>query len=221
MIALTLTICIGNIEGLTYHGFYWGIEIDDRFYYHMALYYPNSSNNLDLDYYVIVDELPNIDENITNIPSIWESAAYEENNFCSFYLMNDTSIRSQTVSDDLRLNLHWSAYPVGNWSLINDLFLMPTNSSLFEVQTFDTAAEWGYTLTSIGELFGRNVTSTLTYSKENGAMNLYELNELRYESFYSVRITLVGDPIPLLVVFGGVYIGLLVVALVVLIREAR
>jgi len=99
---------------------------------------------------------------------------------------------------------------------------MPTNNSLFEVQRFNSVTEWGYSFTSIEELFGRNVTRTLMFSKENGAMNLYELNELGpNESFYSVRITVVGDPIPLFVVIGGLYIGLLVVALVVLIRESR
>ena len=222
MIALILTICVGTTEGLTNHGFYWGIEIGDRSEYHMELLYPNSSRNIYLDYYVTVDELPSIDENFTNIPQIRESVAYEENNFCSFYLMNDTRIASEAVSDDLRRCLSWSAFPVGNWSLINDSFLIPTNNSLFEVQIFNSVTEWGYSFTSIEELFGRNVTRTLKYSKENGAMNLYELNELDFnESLYSVRTTIVGDPILLFVVIGGTYVGLLIVALVILLRESR
>ena len=222
MIALTLTICVTSTEGLTNHGFYWGIEIGNRFDYHMELRYPNSSRNIYLDYYVTVDELPSIDDNLTNIPQIRESVAYEENNFCSFYFMNDTRITSQAVSDALRSCLSWSAFPVGNWSLINDTFLIPINNSLFEVQTFSSVTEWGYSLTSIEELLGRNVTRTLMFSKENGVMNLYELNELDFnESLYSVRITIVGDPILMFVVIGGTYIGLLIVALVVLLRESR
>ncbi|MFX1260452.1 MAG: hypothetical protein ACFFAZ_00050 [Promethearchaeota archaeon] len=215
VIVLTLTICVGSTEGLTNHGFYWGIEIGDRFDYHMELRLPDSSKNKALDYYVVVDDLPSIDENITDIPQI-TGDVYDWNNYHSFYLMNDTRITSQTnISDDLRQTLHWRAFPVGNWSLVNDLFLIPKNNSLFEVQTFDTAADWGYSITGI--VFGITVTETGRYSKETGALIFYELNDQRFnESIYSVQITIVGDAVPLFVLIGGASIGLLVVALAVL-----
>jgi hypothetical protein len=214
VIALTLTICVGSTEGLTNHGFYWGIEIGDRFDYHLAIRLPDSSKNTALDYYVVVDELPSIDENITDIPRIRESGAYEEFNFSSFYFMNDTRITSQTMSDDLRRLLSWSAFPVGNWSHINDLFLTPGNNSIFEVQTFDTLAEWGYSLTGIN--FGAEETFIYRYSKENGALNVYEHSYKKVARDYLIQITIVGDATPLFVVIGGASIGLLVVALVVL-----
>ena len=212
---------MGSAEGITNHGFYWGIEIGERFDYHMAIRLPDSNKNKDLDYYVIVDELPSIDENITDIPQITGSSENNWNNLYSFYLMNNTKIASQTnISDDIRRNLYWSAFPVGNWSLINDFFLMPTNNSLFEVQTIDTAVEWGYRLTIV--MFGITDTETVRYSKENGALNLYEWNSQQFnESIYFVQITIVLDAMPLFVVIGGTYIGLLIVALVILLRESR
>ena len=219
VIILTLTSCIGSTEGLTNHGFFWGIEIGDRFDYHMAHRLPDSSKNKDLDYYVVVDELPSIDENITDIPKI-TTDRIDWNNFHSFYFMNDTRITSQTnISDDLRRTLSWSAFPVGNWSLINDLFRTPINNSLFEVQTFDTSAEFGYSLTGI--IFGRTVTETERFSKENGVLIFHELTEKFNESIYSIKITIVGDAIPLIVVIGGASIGLLVVALLVLKKKSR
>lgn len=195
------------------HGLYWGIEIGDTFNYHMAIRYTDSSRNIDLDYYVGLDNLPTILENITEFPRLTSSSANEWNNYFSFYFVNGTEISPQTSVPIL----HWSAYPLGNWSLVDEYALSEINTTYWDVQQIDTETDWGLTMTADESIAIH--TDTVSYSKDDGALNLLEMDwqytEGTFRTISYIREG-VGPSLQLVIGVAGVSIGVLVIALVVL-----
>jgi hypothetical protein len=198
-------------EATVNHGLSWGIEIGESFRYHLAIRYTEVSSNDDLDYYIVVNSLPTIPNNITEFPYISSSSANEWNTYCLFYFMNDTEITPQTGVPIL----HWSAYPIGNWSLVEEYALSDINTTYWEVENIDTEKEWGLSI-SVDEVLAFH-TDTVRYSKEDGALTFLEMR-WQYDPgrFRILRYTRVGEGIPVLLVagVGVVSFGLLVIVLV-------
>ncbi|MHA2426357.1 MAG: hypothetical protein ACXAEF_16325 [Candidatus Thorarchaeota archaeon] len=210
---LMLALVIGTTESITDHNLYWGIEINDIFNYRLELRFSDSSRNEDFDYFVEVDSLPAIPENVTDFPYIGSSSGNEWNTYFSFFFMNETEITPLTSVH----NLHWSAYPLGNWSFVEDYVISELDTDYWEVQQLNTETEWGLIITA--DEFNAIHTDTARYSKDDGALNFLEM-KWQYDDgrFRKVRTIRVGEDIPAQVIVGvvAVSIGLLVTALVVL-----
>lgn len=201
-------MCCGTAQGVTNHGLTWGIEIGDRFDYHYATRYSVSSSNRDYYYYVEIDSLPTIPINVTESPRINAASGNEYNTYFSFYFMNDTEIEFMAF--------HWSAYPIGNWSLVKDLSLLMWNYTEDEIDIIDTETEWGMAI-SVDETRGVH-TDTVRYSKSDGALNLLEMNWQYYDgTFRIIRTTRsTGSIVPLLIGVGTVTIAIIGVIVVVI-----
>jgi hypothetical protein len=200
-------------EAAINHGLYWGIEIGDSFNYHLTIRRTDSSGNYDIDYYIVLNSLPTIPENMTESPRLGSSSANEWNNYFSFYFVNDTEITPQTSGP----TLHWSAYPLGNWSLVEEYALSEINTTLWDVQQVNTETEWGLTMTADERIAIH--TDTVRYSKDEGALNFLEMDWQYVDGgFRTVRYIRVGEGAPLQLVIGvaGVSIGALAIALVVI-----
>lgn len=200
---------IGRVQAVENHNLSWGVEVGDRFDYHFAILSSASSSNQHYYYYVEVDSLPTIPANITESPRITASSGNEYNTYFSFYFMNDTEV--ETIQA-----FHWSAYPIGNWSLMQELSLTMWNVTQDEVDIINTETEWG-TVISIDESRGVH-TDTLRYSKSDGALNLLEMNWQNYDGTYLIyRTTRLNEGIDTTVVIGAAAVfGLAAVAVVVL-----
>ncbi|MFW9834495.1 MAG: hypothetical protein ACFFEK_10905 [Candidatus Thorarchaeota archaeon] len=218
MAVLIVVMVIRPTEAIANPGLSWGVEIGNRIDYHLAIRYTEASRNDDLNYYIVVDSLPTIPNNITEPPYIGSSSANEWNTYFSFYFMNGTEITPQTSVP----NLHWSAYPIGNWSLVEELAISDINTTYWEVQNIDTETEWGLIITA-DEVLAIH-TDTVRYSKEDGALTFLEMR-WQYDPgrFRILRYTRVGEGFPVLLVagVGVVSFGLLVIALVILKKRSQ
>ena len=199
----------GRVQAVENHNLSWGVEVGDRFDYHFAIRYSASSSNRDYYYYVEVDSLPTIPINVTDNPIITSSVANEFNTYFSFYFLNDTEITNLIVQ--------WSAYPKGNWSLIQELSLTALNVTEDEADIFDTDTEWGMTM-SIDESLGVH-TDTVRYSKSDGALNLLEMNWQYYDGTYRIFRTTrsTGSTvIPFLIGIGVATLAIILVLVVII-----
>jgi hypothetical protein len=217
MVVLIVVMLVGPTEAINNSGLSWGVEIGNRIDYHLAIRYTDPSRNSDLDYYIVLDNLPAIPENITVLPHIGASQANEWNTYFSFYFMNDSKITPQTSVPALT----WSAYPVGNWSFVEECVLSDINTTIWEVHIIDTATEWGLSITADEMIWIH--TDTIRYSKNDGAMNFFEMNfQYTDGKFRRIEYTRVGEGIPIQLVIGvgGLLIGLAALVLVLLKKRA-
>ncbi len=212
MTVLIIVMLVEPTVAITNPGLYWGVEIGDRFDYHRAVRYTDPNENSDLDYYVVIDSLPIIPDNITVLPYVSSSSANEWNIYFSFYFTNNTEITSQTRVPALP----WSAFPIGNWSFVEECILSDINTTYWEVHVIDTETEWGFSLTADEGIWIH--TDTTRYSKVDGALNFFEMDFQYHDGrFRKIDYIRVGEGIPLQLVIGifGVSIGLMVIAVVV------
>ncbi len=201
---------IGRVQAVENHNLSWGVEVGDRFDYHFATRSSVSSSNRDYYYYVEIDSLPTIPTNVTESPRITASSVNEYNTYFSFYFMNDTEVEF--------MSFHWSAYPIGNWSLVKDLSLLKWNYTEDEVDIIDTETEWGMVV-SVDEPRGVH-TDTLRYSKSDGALNLLEMNWQNYDDTYLIyRTTRLYEGIDMTVVIGAAAVFGLAAVVVVVLRK--
>jgi hypothetical protein len=214
MAMLLVSMSVQSAEAVTNHNLYWGIEIGDVFNYRLEIHNSDSSGYQNLDYYVKLDSILTIPENITSIADIFliGGTLLGATHF-SFYFMNDTEI---TPMMDVPY-LEWRAFPIGNLSFVEELMVSLFDPSLWESRgtLIDTETEWGVSITA------DTSTNTLTikHSKEDGTLSYYEKTHQFYDGTVStIKYIRVGEGTPNQVVFvvGAVSIGLLVIALVIL-----
>lgn len=200
----------GNAEGISNHGLAWGIDVGDRFNYNFAILRSiPATNDINIDYYVVVDNLPNIPDNVTESPGLRASAAaWEWNNYFSFYFMNDTEITSSIAS--------WSAFPLGNWTLIEGFERTEINTTYWDIEIIDTDTEWGIVISADESIAVH--TDTAKYSKVDGVLNFFEMHWQYYEGGYrTYRTTRLNGGIDTTVVIGAAaLIGFTVVVVVAL-----
>ncbi|MFX0108687.1 MAG: hypothetical protein ACFE7R_10405 [Candidatus Hodarchaeota archaeon] len=214
LLMLLILTFVTPTEAVINHGLYWGLEIGDRIDYHYRLRRTDSSLNYDLDYYVVVDDLPSISENITEIPRIVGTSASESNYYNSFYFMNDTEILPQTLVP----TLPWHAYPMGNWSLVEEAVISNINTSTWEITIIDTEREWGIILNGEDPRWIREESGV--FSKDDGALLRFEWdwhdNSGGFLRTSWVRIQDVLVPWEIAVVIS---VGLIALVLVVIVRR--
>ncbi|MFX0055054.1 MAG: hypothetical protein ACFFAX_05545 [Promethearchaeota archaeon] len=229
LMAILVLVPIWMAEATINHGLYWGIEVDDRFDYNYTElgWSADGTRYLDhsLDYYVVVDSLPSIPVNVTEIPKISATVAHVVNIYFSFYFMNGTEITGDIIF--WHGNLRWSAYPVGNWSLVEECTIDRTyrfdRSSLLaemnttisfpvDIEIIDTETEWGLiTSVELNSLGIHIQNETVKYSKADGALNLFEMNCLLQNGDYlTFRASRTGGGVDSMVLLGigAVTIGL-------------
>ena len=121
IVTLILFAQISSVAAANNQGLEWGIEVGDRFDYDFDMSYHNSTFDLDLtgEMYVVVNFLNDISDDITIMPNIAIPSLYSGS--YTTYWNNDT------VMDDFWMGIPFMgapfiAYPVGNWSLMTQLF---------------------------------------------------------------------------------------------------
>ncbi len=110
-----------SVTAINDQGFTWGIEVGDRFDYNIKIEYHSSTMNVSIDdkMYVIVDELNAIPDHVTQLSDL---------TIFSLALDSYTTYwENGTIMDDLWFDVldvanPFSAYPVGNWSLLAQIF---------------------------------------------------------------------------------------------------
>ncbi|MHA2078978.1 MAG: hypothetical protein ACXAB0_11925 [Candidatus Thorarchaeota archaeon] len=213
-VILVVFLLLGMVQGVVVdavmnHGLYWEIEVGDEFAYNFALLRSIPDANQYIDYYVVVDSLPIIPDNVTENPGLRGTAAgWEWNIYFSFYFMNDTEITSSLS--------FWSAFPLGNWTLIEEFERAELNTSYWDIEIIDTDAEWGMSI-SADERIAMH-TDTVKYSKVDGVLNLFEMHWQYYDGGYrTFRATRSdGGFDAILVVGAAAVIGFAVVVVVVI-----
>jgi len=215
-ILVIMILPVGFAQVDTSHGLIWGVEVGDIFNYHLAIRYTEQSRNIYLDYYVVVDSLPLIPDNISEIERVGSSSANEWNSYFSFFFTNDTEITPQTMVP----TLHWSIFPIGNWTCIEEIELSEINTTYWDVQTIDTDTEWGFIITADDVIAVH--TDTVRYSKEDGALNLLEMH-WQYDPgrFRTLSYIRVGEGLPLemIVVVAGLTVFVAVVGVLFIKRR--
>ena len=149
----------------TNHGLFWGVEEGDRIDYMASKCFINSGDEhlQVLDFYIIVNELSPIIDNVTDISDVTLNSVESEN--LTSFLKNDTLMEE--------VDAPWvQAYPVGNWSLIQQLCTDATwwIEGYEEWEWIDTDTEWGfiYNRTSIAGVITEDIS---IYSKADGLSN--------------------------------------------------
>ena len=99
----------------------WGIEVDNRFDYNVELEFQNSTTNVSIDdrMYMIVNELITIHDHVTSLShlTIFNLAL---GSYTTFW-------KNGTIMDSFWLDIMSGmnplvAYPIGNWSLLAQIF---------------------------------------------------------------------------------------------------
>ena len=120
---VTLILCahIVNVTAINDQGLVWGIEVNDRFDYVVEMEYCSPSMNLSLDdrMYVIIDELSTIPEHATELSDL-TIFSLTLDSYTTYW--ENGSIMDDLWFDVMEMPNPFSAYPIGNWSLIAQIF---------------------------------------------------------------------------------------------------
>jgi hypothetical protein len=152
MIAPAVTAA--NTQGLK-----WGVNQGAKLEYSIHIE-DNTGDGYSLteDFYVRIDFLPELSPSVTEVG---DALLTGERNV-SFFLMNDTP--TEGIAE-------WSLLPVGNWSLIAEIFEPILDGFDRSLQYIDTSSEWGFSYSESGSSITTEVTTT--WSKTDGAVNWY------------------------------------------------
>ncbi|MFW9959130.1 MAG: hypothetical protein ACFFCT_13750 [Candidatus Odinarchaeota archaeon] len=160
-----LPLSVVDADTIVNHGLQWGIDLGDQFHYRFSINYPlHTEDNEVLDFYLEITDLPEIPENISLVPRI---APYM-GSYVTLYYENGTSI-----DDSIATNIPWRAYPIGNWSLIEEMLLERANTSIATYEILDAEREWGVITTQEWSLGSGIMTHVerIVFSKSEGVMN--------------------------------------------------
>jgi hypothetical protein len=209
---LCVSLCVLPVAAVSNQNLYWGFSIGQRFDYTLHLEVINGTEYLnlkDVDYYIVVKSLPAINDSVHSLGNLPSHPDF------GCYYTNDTEVTPYSYI--------WLALPIGNWSLIIDLFLAsPSSLTEDEIINTPTLAGFNFTMTSDN----LTATSCEIYSKSTGALytrqsifqNVYHDIVFRHET----RIDLIessGSILPYLAIAGG---AVLVIAIgVIIAKRAR
>ncbi|MDH4213406.1 MAG: hypothetical protein OEV85_05760 [Candidatus Thorarchaeota archaeon] len=121
IVTIILFAQTAGVSAINDQGLVWGIEVGNRFDYNIKLEYHSSTMDVSIDdkMYVIVDELNTIPDYVTQLSDL---------TIFSLALESYTTYwENGTIMDDLWFDVldvanPFSAYPVGNWSLLAQIF---------------------------------------------------------------------------------------------------
>jgi hypothetical protein len=200
-ICILSLIIVSPATAITNHNLHWGFEDGDQFHYSIS---GNQFTDIS-DYYVEVDSIPTLPEDI----NFFSDIPYYQIGV-SFYYENGTEF------EQYYLSMYWMAFPIGNWSFIQELI---GDNPYSENTIIDTASEWGVSNTQ--EYGGTTQSGTIKFSKADGVLNLYSIViEPEVGETQSMTITRKGVwdgiiSLPALLIGGGS--ALIIVVVVILI----
>jgi hypothetical protein len=196
ILSVVILVCASSTVAITNHNLQWGFEVGDQFHYR---YYGELVLGT-LDFYIEINSLPTIPDNVTSYNEIILSPM----DF-SYYYDDGT---------EMHLAIPWGAAPIGNWTLVQELV---NNSISYELQWINTTDEWGGNFIQENETLVR--TTTIKYSKTDGALNLFRVDENPVVGVKTrVEVTRINDQIELHL---PIEIGLGIVAMVVIVIVVR
>ena len=171
-----------NVIAVNNQALDWGIEAGNRFNYDLEVTYHNATYSLDIidKMHVIIDDLPVIPDNISHL---YELAFYD----FTTYWNNDTYM------DDFWTNvmhlIPFYAIPIGNWSLIRDLY---------EEVNPPVAIEEDKSTFKVTQGPGEFYNSTQIIMKSDGVLAyLYmEWNRTGMEDYLTIKLTFEGYVLP-------------------------
>jgi hypothetical protein len=228
IVAIILFAQTANVTAINDQGLEWGVEVGDRFDYDFEVSYHNSTFDLELtsEMYVVINALGSISDNVTSLPNI---------PIPSLYLGDFTTYWSNgTVMDDFWKGIPFMgatfiAYPIGNWTLITQLF-----EDVYPSGVTQNATMLNYTIVDIP--IAGNVVSQV-YQKSNG-VTMSQLYDLAWgETTVYVKMTLTssttstttsgttgtatggGDNTLILILGGGAAIAIVVIVIVFMRRK--
>jgi len=152
---------VSSVAAVTNHNLEWGFEVEDQFNYRLTEDMTNPSYTRTLDLYLEIDSLPSIPTNVTSFTEMEMVSPHY-----TWYYENGTELSSSNIG----YTPMWSAVPIGNLSLVQEL-LDDYSSHTFE--WIDTLTEWGVTFSEEYDTLFK--TTTIKYSKTDGVMSLYHL----------------------------------------------
>lgn len=168
LLAQTSSVTAVNDQGLV-----WGVEVGNRFDYNFELRYHNTTVDLIIDstMYVIINELYSIPDHVTSINQLLGfHIAY--GSYTTYWA--NGSIMDYLWSDYVPLGAPFIVYPVGNWSLMAQLF--ESTAPTAEINQDSTTLN--YTVANVPN--PPNVLTTV-FLKSNG-VPLSQLNNVTWGS---------------------------------------
>lgn len=193
-----------------YQGLHWGVDVGARFDYRVDAD-PHEEIGSVRSYhgqvYVIVDELADIQ---TLAPPLILPVVLRVG--VTGYYANGTEF-----SYPMWPNIGFELWPIGNWTLLNELFGSDYDDVYASARTINTDTLWGYT--SYVAITNDHINETLEISKADGATYRYSVSSINNETGitnYSIEVVRVDST--LLIVGVGV-VGIAVVVIVYLLRR--
>lgn len=156
---LVLTVCISAVPS---QGLAWGYLEGEIYYFSKVNHKVEAGvpSTIEFHYVLYAPAFPAIEDPITNVSAIPQVIFQER-------LLNGTLVDSQSGPVQL------VAVPIGNWSLLTEMY-----RNLFEHENttlgiINTPQEWGY-VDPILDSETLSTTATLIYSKSDGVLNRFE-----------------------------------------------
>lgn len=180
LMAILFVLCfvVTPVGAASNQGFHWGVTIGSRFDYHRIVELGYWTSPIDDDFYVIIDSLPSIADDINTMADLPDSPGTLQFN------ENGTGIE---------VSLGWQVYPVGNWSHIVSIWqswLADTPESNVTQDIISTPYLIGYNYTVSWVLATQ--THAEIYVRTTGVLHTFYSRYINteYESDSLIRISL-------------------------------
>ena len=171
-------ISLPAVAAPTNQGLDWAVEQGDMFYYHAEIFDLTSSNpygvmNMAEDMFMnLTDPLPAIPDDMTSytdIPMVWPE----------FYYINDTL--DSFFGPILSIGSNGPVKPLGNWSLLGNLYEEVSNWAMSTVNLtvdVDDWLHWGFTMNATEDMtplgyptFTADLQISSTFLKTDGVLS--------------------------------------------------
>ena len=150
LMAILFVLCfvVTPVGAASNQGLHWGVTIGKRFDYHRVAESVFETSPIEMDFYVIIDSLPTIVDDINTIGDLPDTPGATQ-----FYV-NGTEIEGSSG---------WFVFPVGNWSLIVSLWqIWPAEINVTQdiISTpyligYNYTVSWGTTTSTHAEIYVR------------------------------------------------------------------
>jgi len=188
----------------------WGFEEGCKFNYTLRMTLPLFEIDIQEEVTVIV-------EHITSLPTTIDSVSIPA--FNRYYLWWMTWRNGTGTWETMGipgLGEFWSAVPIGNWSVLNEMYDVPDI-----IQLDESLRSWGFTITQKYE--ETTEIRSYTYSKTDGVIQrYYAKTSLTNGSMdYYVEMTRDGYVSDLIVLGGVAVAGIAILALGILVKRRK
>jgi hypothetical protein len=210
LLAQTSSVAAVNDQDLV-----WGIKVNDRFDYNVEIGFHNASSVIELDtqMYVIIDELNTITDHATSLGHL-AMFSLAIGSYTTYW--SNGSVMDSLWLDELNQLNPIVAYPVGNWTLLTELFEAANpyaeviqNSTMLN----HTRADYPFSGNVISMVFQKStgIPQSILYNVTwDGTITVY------------VKLTLIRSTTTqtdLLYILGGLVVVVVIVIVIVFIRR--